>query len=149
MVENLSEERITELKAAFQIFDKDGDGLIDVKELETVLRNLGQNPSQEDLKQIINEIDLEENGAINFNEFILLMIKKLNDNDTEEELIETFKIFDRDGDGYITASELKSVLTSINEETTNQEVDEMIKEADVDGDGKIDYLEFVKMMTTK
>ena len=149
MVENLSEERITEFKAAFELFDKDRDGAINNKELGTVMRNLGQNPSDEELKQMIKEIDLDGNGVIDFNEFLYLMVKKMNGNDTEEELLEAFKVFDRDGNGYVTSHELRSVMTSLCEGTTPEEVEEMIKEADIDGDGQIDYQEFVKMMMTK
>ena len=149
MVENLSEERITEFKAAFELFDKDRDGAINNKELGTVMRNLGQNPSEEELKQMINEIDLDKNGVIDFNEFLYLMVKKMNGNDTEEELLEAFKVFDRDGNGYVTSHELRCVMTTLCEETSPEEIEEMIKEADIDGDGQVDYQEFVKMMMSK
>ena len=149
MVENLSEERITEFKAAFDLFDKDRDGSINNKELGTVMRNLGQNPSEEELKQMIKEIDLDGNGVIDFNEFLYLMVKKMKENDTEEELLEAFKVFDRDGNGYVTSHELRNVITSLCEDSTPEEVQEMIKEADIDGDGQVDYQEFVKMMISK
>ena len=110
MVENLSEERITEFKAAFELFDRDRDGAINNNELGTVMRNLGQNPSEEELREMIKEIDLDGNGVIDFNEFLYLMVKKMNTNDTEEELLETFKIFDRDGDGFVSSHELRNVL---------------------------------------
>ena len=73
----------------------------------------------------------------------------MNGNDTEEELLEAFKVFDRDGDGYVTSHELRSVMTSLCEGTTPEEIEEMIKEADIDGDGQVDYQEFVKMMMCK
>ena len=149
MVENLSEERITEFKAAFELFDKDRDGAINNKELGTIMRNLGQNPSEEELKQMIKEIDLDGNGVIDFNEFLYLMVKKMKGNDTEEELLEAFKVFDRDGNGYVTSHELRNVLTSLCEGTSPEEVEEMIREADIDGDGQVDYQEFVKMMMTQ
>ena len=149
MVENLSEERITEFKAAFELFDKDRDGAINNKELGTVMRNLGQNPSEEELKEMIKEIDLDGNGVIDFNEFLYLMVKKMNGNDTEEELLEAFKVFDRDGNGYVTSHELRCVMTTLCEETSPEEIEEMIKEADIDGDGQVDYQEFVKMMMTQ
>ena len=149
MVENLSEERITEFKAAFELFDRDRDGAINNKELGTVMRNLGQNPSEEELREMIKEIDLDGNGVIDFNEFLYLMVKKMNTNDTEEELLETFKIFDRDGDGFVSSHELRNVLASLGQETTPEEIEEMIKEADMDGDGLVDYQEFVKMMMAK
>ena len=73
----------------------------------------------------------------------------MQDTDTEEELIEAFKVFDRDGNGFISAAELRHVMTNLGEKLTDEEVDEMIREADVDGDGQINYEEFVKMMMAK
>ena len=73
----------------------------------------------------------------------------MKDTDTEEELIEAFKVFDRDGNGLISAAELRHVMTNLGEKLTDEEVDEMIREADVDGDGHINYEEFVRMMMAK
>ena len=149
MVENLSEEKITEFRAAFELFDKDRDGAITTKELGTLMRILGQNPSEEELKQMIREVDLDGNGRIDFKEFICLMVEKMKGTDTEEELKEAFKVFDRDGNGYITSHELRHIMTNLGEGLTPEEVEEMIKEADLDNDGQIDYNEFVKMMMSK
>ena len=68
---------------------------------------------------------------------------------TEDDLKEAFKVFDKDNDGYISAAELRHVLTNIGEKLSDEEVDEMIREADIDGDGQINYEEFVKMMINK
>ena len=68
------------------------------------------------------------------------------DGDSEAELMEAFKVFDKDGNGYISAAELRHVMTNLGEKLTDAEVDEMIREADQDGDGQVDYNEFVKMV---
>jgi len=62
----------------------------------------------------------------------------MKDTDSEEEIREAFKVFDRDNNGFISAAELRHVMTSIGEKLTDDEVDEMIREADQDGDGRID-----------
>jgi len=134
---------------AFSLFDKDGDGTITTKELGTVMRSLGQNPTEAELLDMINEVDADGNGTIDFPEFLSLMARKMKDTDTEEELIEAFKVFDRDGNGFISAAELRHVMTNLGEKLTDEEVDEMIREADVDGDGQINYEEFVRMMMAK
>lgn len=72
----------------------------------------------------------------------------MKDTDSQEEIQEAFKVFDKDGNGYISAAELRHVMTSLGEKLTEEEVDEMIREADVDGDGQINYEEFVKMMVS-
>jgi calmodulin len=149
MTENLTEEQIAEFKEAFQIFDKDGDGMITTKELGTVMRSLGQNPSEEELKVMIEEVDADGSGTIDFKEFLGLMARKMKETDTEEELIEAFKVFDRDGNGVISAHELRFVMTTAGEQLTDDEIEEMIREADIDGDGYIDYEEFVRMMMSQ
>ena len=70
-------------------------------------------------------------------------------NDSEEELVEAFRVFDRDGNGFISAAELRSVKNGLGENLTDEDVDEMIRDADIDGDGQINYEEFVKMMVSK
>merc|ERR1711959_318686 len=100
-------------------------------------------------QDMINEVDADGNGTIDFTEFLALMGRKMKDTDTEEELIEAFKVFDRDNNGFISASELRRVMTNLGEKLTDEEVDEMIREADIDGDGQVNYQEFVKMMMSK
>merc|ERR1719172_365206 len=147
--QDLTEDQIQEFKEAFALFDKDGDGTITTKELGTVMRSLGQNPTEAELHDMINEVDADGKGTIDFTEFLSLMSKKMKDADSEEELMEAFKVFDKDGNGFISAAELRHVMTNLGEKLTEDEVDEMIKEADFDGDGQVNYDEFVKMMIQK
>lgn len=149
IIDNLTEEQIAEFKEAFQIFDKDGDGSITTKELGTVMRSLGQNPSDEEVRKMIDEVDEDKSGTIDFKEFLGLMAKKMRENDSEDELIEAFKVFDRDGNGKISAHELRYVILSSGEDLTEQDIQEMVQEADIDGDGFIDYQEFVKIMMSQ
>ena len=121
MADQLTEEQIAEFKEAFSLFDKDGDGTITTKELGTVMRSLGQNPTEAELQYMINEVDSDGNGTIDFPEFLSLMARKMKDTDTEEELIEAFKVFDRDGNGFISAAELRHVMTNLGEKLTDEE----------------------------
>ncbi|XP_067682352.1 calmodulin-beta [Haliotis asinina] len=138
-----------EFKEAFNLFDKDGDGTITTKELGTVMRSLGQNPTEAELQDMINEVDADGNGIIDFPEFLTMMSKKLQGADSTDELREAFLVFDKDGDGFISAKELRHVMTNLGEKLTDEEVEEMMREADGDGDGQVNYDEFVKMMTGK
>ena len=130
------------------------------------MRSLGQNPTEAELQDMINEVDadgwcdfsniyfalenyfwqrLEEflpilgNGTIDFPEFLTMMARKMKDTDSEEEIREAFRVFDKDGNGFISAAELRHVMTNLGEKLTDEEVDEMIREADIDGDGQVNY----------
>jgi calmodulin len=78
-----------------------------------------------------------------------MMARKMRDTDSEEEIKEAFKVFDKDGNGFISAAELRHVMTNLGEKLSDVEVDEMIREADVDGDGQINYEEFVKVSISR
>ncbi|KAL4237345.1 Calmodulin-3 [Mactra antiquata] len=147
MVDKFTEDQIEEFKEAFALFDKDGDGTITTKELGTVMRSLGQNPTEAELKDMISEVDADGSGTIDFTEFLTMMADKIARPD--EDLRESFAVFDRDGNGFISAAELRYVMTNLGEKLTDEEVDEMIREADMDGDGQINYEEFAEMMGQK
>ena len=147
--EKLSEQQIAEFKEAFSLFDKDNDGKITTKELGTVMRSLGQNPSESELTDMINEVDVDSDGTIDFPEFLTMMARKMKDTDSEAEIAEAFKVFDRNGDGKISAAELRHVLTSIGEKLSDADVDQMIREADTNNDGEIDIKEFTQLLAAK
>jgi len=150
--DQLTEEQVAEFKEAFSLFDKDGDGTVTTKELGTVFRSLGQNPTAAELQDMINGVDADGNGTVDFPDFLSLMSRKMKDTDTEEELIEAFKVFDKDGGGFIDAAQLRHVMTNLGEKLTDDEVDEIIKEAEdptKQSDGVIDFQEFVNMMMAK
>ena len=112
-----------------------------------VMRTHGFNPTEEDLKDMIRNVDTNSNGAIDFNEFIDMMVKR--GSNVEEDVAHAFKVFDRDGDGLITAEELRLTMNNLGEPITEEEVKAMIAEADIDGDGKINFAEFKSLIANK
>merc|ERR1712139_194635 len=85
-------------------------------------------------------------GIIDFPTSLEVMAKKMKDPETEEELIEAFKVFDTDGSGSLSAAELRQAMMSSGEKLSDEEIDEIIREVDVDGDGEISYEELVKLI---
>ncbi|KAI9185947.1 hypothetical protein LWI28_012228 [Acer negundo] len=142
----LPAEQVLEFREAFCLLDMDGDGCITIDELATAIRSLDQNPTEEELQIMINEVDINGNGTIEFGEFLNLMARKMKECEAEEELREAFKVFDKDQDGYISPNELRQVMINLGEKLTDEELAQMIIEADMDGDGQVNYDEFVRMM---
>merc|ERR1711872_1126398 len=132
------------LKEAFKLFDCDRDGEITVEELGKVMRTHGFDPTEEDLRDMIRNVDTNANGAIDFNEFIDMMVKR--GASIEDDVVHAFKVFDRDGDGLISEEELRLTMNNLGEALTEAEVRHMIAEADLDGDGKINLAEFSRLM---
>ncbi|CAG2205447.1 PARP2_3_4 [Mytilus edulis] len=142
------EDLITsELKEAFNIFSEDDGHTISTKDVGSLMRALGQNPTEAELQIIINDLDFDDRGTVDFPGFYTLMTHKMKDTDAEEEIMEAFKVFDKDGEGSISMSDLRHVMTNLGEKLTDEEIEEMMREADVDStDKQIDYFAFVKRM---
>ena len=149
MIDDIPEYRLKEFRDAFEMFDRDKDGTIKVKELGNVMRTLNVDFTEQELNEMIQEADANKNGSLEFEEFVHLMNKRNKETDKEEEVINAFRVFDKDGDGVISTADLVHYLTTLGDILTDEEVEEMIKEADIDGNGNINYEEFVRLMMIK
>uniref|UniRef100_A0A7S2U3J4 Calmodulin n=1 Tax=Lotharella oceanica TaxID=641309 RepID=A0A7S2U3J4_9EUKA len=146
-LESFTEQQILELKEAFALFDKKGTGHVTSKDLGTVMRSLGQRPSEAELEEMILACDPSGRGDITFDNFLDMMVRKLqSDDDGEADIERIFQIFDKDGDGYINYDDLSGVMKDLGEELTDDEIRDMMHQADTSHDGKIDYQEFMSLM---
>lgn len=141
-------DSLAELKTAFQLFDKDQDGVISRRELKEMFINLGHDCTDDDIKEIFERF--ESKDSISFPEFLELATeKRLSQKNLTLELIETFRIFDRDNMNFITADDLRYILKNFCKTLNEQEVDTLMKEIDENGDGNISFEEFVNMILMK
>merc|ERR1712118_480903 len=140
----LTEEQKQEIKEAFDLFDTDGSGCIDAKELKVAMRALGFEPKKEEVRKMISDIDKDGDGTIDFDE--MMMIAKMGEKDSREEIIKAFRLFDDDETGRISFKNLKRVARELGETMTDEELQEMVDEADRDGDGEINEEEFLRIM---
>ena len=122
-------------------------GTITKTELKEVMKSLGQNPTDKELEQMIKSVDKDNNNEIDFEEFLTLMSsKKPGKDDPDRELKDAFAVFDADGSGTISRSELKKLMKSLGQKLSDAELDAMMDEVDTDGNGEIDFKEFKSMM---
>ncbi|XP_061209620.1 uncharacterized protein LOC133212355 [Neopsephotus bourkii] len=142
----LTEEQKQEIREAFDLFDTDGSGSIDIKELKVAMRALGFEPKKEEIKKMIADIDKEGSGTIDFEDFLAMMTQKMSEKDSKEEILKAFRLFDDDGTGKISFKNLKRVAKELGENLTDEELQEMIDEADRDGDGEVSEQEFLRIM---
>ncbi|XP_069118629.1 uncharacterized protein [Argopecten irradians] len=149
MVEKLTDSQLREVKEAFSLFDLNGDGRVTTKDLGSLVRSLGINPSEVEVKQMAREADIDGTGKIEYREFVAMFTRHANNVSTEEEIIDAFRVFDKEGNGYISAAELRHVMLNLGEKLQEEEVNDMIREADLSGDGHINYQEFAKVLIAK
>jgi len=136
-----------EIESLFKLYDADGSGFLDMKELPTVLRALGFALTQAQCKEIMDKYDANKDGQLSLAELHRLCeTETLPEPESEESLREAFAVFDADGSGFVTREELKAALTTCGEPMSDAEVDAMLKGYD-DGDGQLNFKEFVAMMT--
>lgn len=142
----LTEEQKQEIREAFDLFDTDGSGSIDAKELKVAMRALGFEPKKEEVKKMISDVDTDGSGTIGFDDFMALMTVKMAERDPREEIMKAFRLFDDDETGKITFKNLKRVAKELGENISDEELQEMIDEADRDGDGEVSEEEFFRIM---
>merc|ERR1719345_568446 len=142
----ISEQQIAECREAFDLFDTDASGTIDAKELKVAMRALGFEPKKEEIKKMVNDLDRDKDGTVDFGEFVDMMSGKMGEKDAKEQLLEGFALYDDDEKGKITFDNLKRVAGELGESMGDDELQEMIDEADRDGDGAINEEDFLTMM---
>ena len=139
------DENIEYVKSAFAIFDKKGTGTIPASSLGLMFRTLGLNPTEDDIDNFILDVDQDQDGVIDFIEFLEMMNRMWVEGD--EAIREAFQVFDSDGSGSIDEREFRDVMeTYLDEDFTERDITDMISSIDTDGDGLLSLDEFVKLL---
>ena len=145
----LTEDEIEEIKEAFDLFDTDGSGTIDPKELRAAMQSLGFEAKNQTIFQMISDLDKNKSGSIDFEEFLDMMTARISDRNTKDDLKRVFNLFDDDRSGEIKVEHLKRVARELGEEISEEELKEIVQRADLDGDSKLTFEDFYNVMTRK
>ncbi|XP_037717620.1 calmodulin [Drosophila subpulchrella] len=145
---NLTEEQAKDLEMAFSLFDDQDLKVIPIKHLRQLMRAVGQHPSDLELQDINTEIDADGSGELYLSDFLYIMSQRYENMTTEDEIIAAFRVFDKQGTGFISESEFRHIMKNMGEQMSDDEVEEIIRDADSDHEGNIDYVKFVNMMST-
>ncbi|CAF4087132.1 unnamed protein product [Rotaria sp. Silwood2] len=130
-----------ELRDAFNLFDRDGSGTISSSEIKQILIALNFKPTESLLRKVMQEMDTDGNGSIEFEEFVKVMGSVYERKFTEDEMRRAFKCFDTDD----SVDELREVLHQLNQNISEQRIIDALNQIDIDHDGKISFEEFVQL----
>mmetsp|Transcript_25647 Transcript_25647/g.59272 ORF Transcript_25647/g.59272 Transcript_25647/m.59272 type:complete len:176 (-) Transcript_25647:91-618(-) len=146
----LTEDEIEEIREAFNLFDTDGSGMIDPRELKAAMQSLGFETKNPTIFNMIADLDQDGSGTnIDFEEFLDAITKKLGDKESKDGIFKIFDLFDDDNTKTISLKNLKRVAKELGETMSEEELREMIERADSDGDGQITREDFYNIMTKK
>ncbi len=143
----LNEDQIKVLRETFTALDHNGDGQLTVAEMKEGIQKAGLKDIPQDLVQIVEGVDADGSGVIDYSEFLAATLdKRLY---LQEDICwSAFRVFDRNGDGKISQEELKQVVQQgdVSDAVGASQIGELLKEIDGNGDGMIDFQEFMLMM---
>ncbi|XP_050972267.1 calcium-binding protein 1a isoform X2 [Labeo rohita] len=148
----LRPEEIDELREAFKEFDKDKDGFISCKDLGNCMRTMGYMPTEMELIELSQQINMNLGGHVDFEDFVGLMGPKLLAETADmigiKELRNAFKEFDTNGDGEISTGELREAMRKLlGQQVGHRDLEDILRDIDLNGDGRVDFEEFVRMVS--
>ena len=146
MTHGLSEEQVSIFKEVFVLFEKDNESFISEKDLGTVLQLLGLRLTDNEVDDLIGQVDINDNGRIEFSEFLSMMDRKMKESGKKDELYEVFCQFDHGQKGYISYSDISAAMAHLGEKLERRQIIEMMKEAGINDDGKITFKVFATLL---
>ncbi|KAK7093578.1 uncharacterized protein [Littorina saxatilis] len=147
ILEQMTPQEVRDLRAVFEIFDTDSDGLLAAPELKKAMRTLGFKLSREEAQQVISDVSMKGRTSLDFNEFLETVIARQGDTrDVYDEILQGFKMFDYDSTGHVSMENLRQACQESGIKFTQKELEEMVEEADINGDGHVDQSEFIRIM---
>jgi calmodulin len=143
---NMNEEEVSALRDLFHSLDHKASGEIDRRQCTFLFRLLAIPLNHHSkLATVIDQFDEDKNGRINFDQFLCLLSRKIDEAHQANIILETFKRFDKDKDGRINLQDLSKIFFHLGERRTRKELNEMLSSIDYDQDGYVTYADFAQM----
>ena len=138
------------ISMVFKLYDEDKDGFVELKYLGEMLRALGGCLLENEIENICEKFMKENKSDIfTIQNFEKLCQENIKNNETIDDLIKSFKYWDKDSTGKISIDELKQSLTTIGDVLKDYEMEYLIKESDPTNSGAIDYIKYSKELMKK
>ena len=145
----VAKDKVPAMRKMFSLIDRDGSGMISKDELKELLYSQGYYPSETELETMMGEIDSDNDGEIDFEEFVSYCVRRRISRTVSQEnkeIKDAFKYFDKNGDGFITAIEIRQVMKELGQEIPEEQAEQMLAEVDKEGNGRVTYQRFKSMM---
>ncbi|KAG6460704.1 hypothetical protein O3G_MSEX012147 [Manduca sexta] len=133
----LTDEQENDLREAFNLLDYTGEGKINAEDFRVAIKALGYEPTKEELQKMINAVDKGDTGKLSFENFETAIMRKVIAQDSDGDIMKSFRLFDMDDSGFINFENLKHVTTILGVHLSDEEIEEMIDDADKDFDGLV------------
>lgn len=146
MPQYMGQELHIELKRVFDKYDEDRNGSIEARDLNLIMRDVGFEPTEADLNEFIDAADVGELRCLDFKEFLQVMAPKLREVESDENLRKAFEVFDRQGDGYFNALDVRTVMATVGEVISEADSSLIINEMDTHNEHRVGLRAFLDYM---
>mmetsp|Transcript_50663 Transcript_50663/g.58080 ORF Transcript_50663/g.58080 Transcript_50663/m.58080 type:complete len:191 (-) Transcript_50663:26-598(-) len=146
-LKGIPEREVLDIKELFDTMDSSHKGCIEPRHMKNLIESLGYGALPQTIYHLMAELDSDQNGVLEFEEFLDLMTQRRSHNDTRKDIEQVFRIFDSKNKGFIDKTDLRMVLRDLQEPITETELEEMVKKADSSGNGQVTVDDFYNLMT--
>ncbi|CAF0768172.1 unnamed protein product [Brachionus calyciflorus] len=146
ILDSLTSSQLRELRRAFEELDSNNSKYLSRRELKQAFANLDIRASEDEIDIVLNQMDTNQDGKIDFNEYARVMARNYYKKHSKEDLIYAFKKYDINNSGNISVEELRTVLSKMCRFVSREEAEDLVRKVDRNKDGQINFEEFADLL---